>query len=83
METVKMIIEIMDEHHNSRGAGHFGVMKTYKKLKISPYYLLEMKKSVKKWISNCVICQRTKPAIRKEVAPLGRYMAGGPMKRKQ
>ena len=40
-----------------------------------------MRKSVEKWISSCKICQKTKPAIRKEVAPLGKYMAGEPMER--
>ena len=57
------------------------MMKTHEKLRISPYYRPEMSKSVEKWINSCKICQRTKPAIRKEVAPLGKYMAGEPMER--
>ena len=73
--------EIMEEHHDSKGAGHFGVMKTHEKLRMSPYYWPEMRKSVEKWINSCKICQRTKPEIRKEVAPLGKYVAGEPMER--
>jgi len=68
---VKMRKEIIEEHHDSKGAGHFGVIKTHKKLRMLPYYWPEMKKSVKKRIKGCKICQRTKPAMRKEVAPLG------------
>ena len=53
-ETWKIIVpvalreEIMKEHHDSKGAGHFGVMKTLEKLKASPYYWPEMRKSVEK-----------------------------------
>ena len=70
--TVKMRTEIMEEHHDSKGAGHIGVMKTHERLRKSPYYWPEMRKAVEKWINSCNICQSTKPAIRKEVAPLGK-----------
>ena len=73
--------EIIEEHHDRKGAGHFAVMKTHEKLRMSRYYWLEMRKSVEKWINSCEICQWTKPEIRKEVAPLGKCMAGEPMER--
>ena len=71
--------EIMEEHHDK--AGHFGVMKTLEKLKMSPYYWPELRKSVEQWVEKCDICQRTKPALKKNLAPLGKYMAGEPMER--
>ena len=43
-ETWKLIVpatmreEIMKEHHDSKGAGHFGVMKTLENLKASQYF---------------------------------------------
>ena len=47
-------------------------METHEKFRMSPYYWLEMRKSVEKWIISYKICQRTKPAIRKEVNPIGK-----------
>ena len=46
---VKMRKEIMEEHpEDSKGEGHFGVMKTHEKLGMSLYYWPEMRKSVEK-----------------------------------
>ena len=58
IEPVKMRKEIMEKHHNSKGAGHFGVIKTLEKLRMSSDFWPEMRKSVK-WINRCKICQRT------------------------
>ena len=63
---MKMRKEIMKEHHDSKEAGHFGVMKKHEKLRMSPFYWSEMRKSIEKWINNCKICQQTKPEIRKK-----------------
>ena len=64
----KMKDEIIKEHHNGKLAGYFGVKKTMKKIKNSPYYWPAMTKSVEEWIQRCDTCQRTKPEIRKQVA---------------
>ena len=56
-------------------------MKTQERLKMSPYHWLEIKKTVEHWIEKYGVCQWPKPPPRKEVAPLGKYEAGEPMKR--
>ena len=40
-----------------------------------------MRRSVEIWIQECKVCQGTKPTLKKEIAPLGRYIAVEPMER--
>ena len=37
-----------------------------------------MKDSVDVWIKNCDVCQRTKPEIKRQIAPMGQFAASGP-----
>ena len=33
------------------------------------------------WIKHCDVCQRTKPEIKRQIAPMGRFAASGPLER--
>jgi hypothetical protein len=84
---VKLIIpeigreSILREHHNSRIAGHFGVERTYQKVKKSPYFWPKMRETVEQWCQSCDICARTKPTLRKQRAPLQSYLSGATLER--
>jgi len=41
-----------------------------------------MRKTAEKWIQKCELCQRMKPALRKEVTLLRIYVVGEPMEAK-
>ena len=73
--------EVMKEHHDGNTAGHLGIRKTIERIEKSPYYWPSMRKRVTAWVMNCDVCQRTKPDIRKQRAPMGRCMTGAPLER--
>ena len=73
--------DVLAEHHDIRMAGHFGIQRTLERLRASPYYWPQMKDSVETWIRNCDVCQRTKPEIKRQIAPMGRLAAGRPLER--
>lgn len=62
-------------------AGHFGIARTTERVRRSPYYWPQLRKDVRDWVMRCDLCQRTKPTVRKEIAPLGKLAAGVPMER--
>ena len=62
-----LITTLLQEHHDSKTAGHFGVDKTYELLS-RHFYWPKMIKDVKKYIQSCDICQRNKGS---NVAPAG------------
>lgn len=86
-ERLKMVVPmqerraILSEHHNDKLAGHFGVLKTVGRLRESPYYWPRMKQSVEDWIRRCDVCCTTKPALKKEVASMGKLLTGAPLER--
>ena len=73
--------DVLAEHHDIRMAGHFGIQRTLERLRASPYYWPQMKDSVEVWIKTCDVCQRTKPEIKRQVAPMGRFAASSPLER--
>ena len=73
--------EILKEHHNYRLAGHFGIEKTLKRLKQSPYYWPKMRTTVEKWCKECHLCARTKYPNRKEKASMQNMGAGATLER--
>ena len=73
--------DVLAEHHDLSMAGHFGIQRTLERLRASPYYWPQMKDSVDVWIKNCDVCQRTKPEIKRQIAPMGRFAASGPLER--
>jgi len=77
----KMRGDIIAEHHDTRMAGHFGIQRTLSRLRASPYYWPQMKDSVENWIKKCDVCQRTKPEIKRQLAPMGQLAAGRPLER--
>jgi hypothetical protein len=52
-------IDMLQDHHSSSLAGHFGVAKSYEFLKRS-YYWPCMLKDVKEYVRACVSCQQNK-----------------------
>ena len=73
--------KVMREHHDGSTAGHLGIRKTVEKMEQSPYYWPNMKKNVTAWVMNCDVCQRTKPEVKRQRAPMGRCMTGAPLER--
>lgn len=55
---------ILQEHHDSPTAGHYGVENTYKKI-ASRYYFRGMKKFISDYIKDCPECNRYKPTNQK------------------
>lgn len=52
--------EILKLFHDAPTAGHQGVSKTLKRLATS-FFWQSMKKEVRRYVSTCAVCQRTKP----------------------
>lgn len=50
---------IMHTYHDSVFGGHSGFLRTYKRM-TSELYWKEMKKAIKKYCDECVICKRNK-----------------------
>lgn len=51
--------KLLKKFHNSKSAGHSGVLRTYKRL-AQQFYWPKMFKSVHTFVSECAICQKTK-----------------------
>ena len=79
--TEKLREKVIEQHHNSKLGGHFGVMKTLEKLKSSPYYWPNIRSTVEEWVRNCDVCQRTKPEVKHERAAMGKMLATEPLER--
>ena len=72
---------ILREHHGDQMAGHFGMEKTLKRLKRSPYFWPKMRASVEKWCRECHLCARTKHSNFNRRAPMKTVGAGATMER--
>jgi len=55
--------EILQEFHSSKFAGHFGILRTLKRL-AQNFYWIAMKADVQAFISACDVCQRNKNEAR-------------------
>jgi transposase InsO family protein len=55
-----MYVKLLQEVHDKPTTGHPGIGKTLRLMK-QRYYWPSMEKTVKQYISNCHVCQRTKP----------------------
>ena len=56
----ELILLLLESHHDSRIAGHFGFEKTYDSLH-RHFYWPAMTKTIRKFIESCTTCQRNKP----------------------
>lgn len=63
------IQKVMEEHHGSLMAGHYGMAKTYESIK-RKFDWKGMKKDIEQYVKSCPICQKTKTGRRKVKAPL-------------
>ena len=72
---------ILEEHHDHRIAGHFGVEKTVSRLRQSPYFWPRLRATVEDWCRKCHLCARTKPSNIKAKAPMQTVGAGTTMER--
>ena len=72
---------ILEEHHDHRTAGHFGMEKTLSRLRQSPYFWPKMRVTVDDWCRQCGVCARTKAPNRKPRAPMGSVGAGVTLER--
>lgn len=67
--------------HDAKTAGHQGVKNTLEKAKISPFYWLGMRKTVRNYVNKCEICgERKNPAFKKR-HPLKSHVVGAPFER--
>lgn len=73
--------EILREHHDDPMAGHFGIEKTLKRLRKSPYFWPKLRATVEKWCRECQLCARTKHVNLKARAPMKTVGAGSTLER--
>ena len=71
---------VLNASHTSVLSGHWGLKKTLSKLQRS-FYWLNMRETVRIFLSNCVTCGARKRPTSKPRAPLGEYTSGSPMDR--
>lgn len=62
-----LLIQLLQEFHNSQMGGHSGVLRTYKRL-AQQFYWPSMFQRVQEYVSSCDICQRVKSET---LAPAG------------
>ena len=72
---------ILMELHDTRLGGHFGIEKTYQRLKGSPYYWKNMRASAEQHCGNCDVCFKTKKHNRKIKAKMGHILVSRPLER--
>ena len=72
---------ILQEHHNNRIAGHFGLEKTLNRLRQSPYFWPKLRETVEKWCRECHLCTRTKSSNLKTRAPMQNIGTGATLER--
>ena len=72
---------IILEYHENKLAGHFNVRKTEDALSRSPYYIPGLRKLALQVLSNCEVCEKTKPTLRHNKAPMKTTVADRPMQR--
>lgn len=62
---------IIEENHSNPTAGHFGILKTYKRLSLK-YFWPDMHRDVTDFVSNCDICKSCKHANHATLGTMGR-----------
>ena len=62
-------------------AGHFSAKKTIDAIHRSPYYWPLLGETIDEYIKKCAKCEKTKPPVKKNKAPLGGMMSTEPMER--
>ena len=52
--------QLLKEFHDSKMAGHSGVLRTFKRLAQQYFYWSSMYRSVQKYFTQCEVCQKNK-----------------------
>ena len=73
--------QVVKDFHEDKLAGHFSIKKTIDALQRSPYYIAGLQEKVAKLIHTCVVCERTKPTLQHNRAPMKTCIADRPMQR--
>lgn len=63
------IKKILEENHDSKLSGHSGFKRTYLKIKLN-FYWPSMKADIRKYIKNCISCQKNKTNFRPTKQPM-------------
>ena len=72
---------VLQSTHNHLLAGHFGVDRTYMRVKESMFMWPHMHATVEDWCRKCDLCARSKPIQQKRRAPMQTYLSGEPIER--
>lgn len=72
--------EIIRELHDNKTGGHFGISRTYEKLR-QRFYWINCRADVKKWCIQCDICSARKGPKHKSKGPMQQYIVGAPFER--
>ena len=72
---------IIKEYHDDKLAGHFCAEKTEDAIHRSPYYIPVLRDQIQQIISQCETCERTKPVLRHNKAPMMSTVADRPLQR--
>jgi hypothetical protein len=63
--------QILEQNHSCTTAGHFGVLKTYKRLSLK-YFWVDMHRDVTIFVGNCEVCKSYKHANHATLGTMGR-----------
>jgi hypothetical protein len=72
--------EVLKMVHDGPAAGHFGRLKTLKRVK-ELYYWPQRRKAVIEWCRNCSVCSKRKGPVTRLHGPMQLYLVGAPMER--
>jgi hypothetical protein len=75
-----LINEVLKLVHDGPAAGHFGRLKTLKRVK-ELYYWPQRRKAVVEWCRNCSVCSKRKGPASRLHGPMQLYQVGAPMER--
>ena len=73
--------KIVKEYHEDKLAGHFSAKKTMNALERSPYYIPMLRSLTEQVIMKCGTCEKTKPVLKNNRAPMQTTSADRPMQR--
>ena len=71
---------VMKLGHDNILAGHFGMDKTYQKIK-AKFFWPGMRTDIDTFVQSCNLCNKSKHLPRRHVAPLVEFSAGAPMQK--
>ena len=72
---------VLQTTHNHLLAGHFGVDRTYMRVKESMFMWPRMHATIEDWCRKCDLCARSNPIQQKRRAPMQTYLSGEPIER--